>query len=168
MATTLKSLNACPVDEFIALAGPVFEHSPWIAALAAPKRPFVSREALHAALCDIVRRAGREQQLELISAHPDLVGQTVLTAESNREQAAAGLMQLSEGEIAEFQRYNRAYRLRFGFPFIICARRNDKATILAAFAERIFHTPEEEIAAALHEIYQIAAIRLWDLLPESP
>jgi 2-oxo-4-hydroxy-4-carboxy-5-ureidoimidazoline decarboxylase len=168
VATTLEHLNACPAAEFIALAGPIFEHSPWIAEAAEKARPFPSREALHGVMCSSVRTAPLEKQLALIRAHPDLVGRAVLTAESTREQAAAGLMQLTPEERGQFERYNREYREKFEFPFVICARRNDKEKILFAFSVRLRHTREEEIAAALQEIYLIANLRLLDLLPDIP
>jgi 2-oxo-4-hydroxy-4-carboxy-5-ureidoimidazoline decarboxylase len=167
---TLTRLNACPADELVATLGPIFEHSPWIAAAVVSDRPFASRESLHAALCEVVRAAGEERQLALIRAHPDLVGREVqqragLTAESTREQAAAGLMDLTPDDIARFDRYNTAYKARFGFPFVICARKNKKEAILRAFPERLAHTRDEEIAAALAQIFEIARLRLEDLLP---
>jgi OHCU decarboxylase len=165
MSTTLAHLNGCPRDEFVAMVGPVFERSPWIAAAVAAKRPFASREALHAAMCDAVRTASAGQQVALIQAHPDLVGRAVLTAESAREQAAAGLIDLTPEDIAGFDRYNSAYMARFGFPFVICARKNKKEAILQAFPVRLTHDRDQEIATALGEIYQIAGLRLADLLP---
>jgi OHCU decarboxylase len=165
MATTLAHLNGCPRDEFVATVGPVFERSPWIAAAVVGRRPFASREALHAAMCDTVRVAPAAQQLALIQAHPDLVGRAVLTAESVREQAAAGLMDLTPEDIACFDRYNSAYMARFGFPFVICARKNKKEAILRAFPLRLTHDRDQEMATALGEIYQIAGLRLADLLP---
>ena len=165
MATTLAHLNGCTRDEFVAMVGPVFERSPWIAAAVAGRRPFASREALHAAMCDTVRVAPAAQQLALIQAHPDLVGRAVLTAESAHEQAAAGLMDLTPEDIARFDRYNSAYMARFGFPFVICARKNKKEAILQAFPLRLTHDRDQEMATALGEIYQIAGLRLEDLLP---
>jgi 2-oxo-4-hydroxy-4-carboxy-5-ureidoimidazoline decarboxylase len=163
--TTLDYLNTCLSEEFVSLVGPTFEHSPWIAEAALAGRPFASRHHLHSALCDIVRAAGEERQIALIRAHPDLVSRAVLSAESSREQAAAGLADLEPDEIAQFDRYNTAYKARFGFPFVICARRNRKDAMLRAFPERLLHDREEEIAAALEQIFQIAALRLADLLP---
>ena len=124
MSSALTEINGLSQPEFVRIVGPVFEHSPWIAELAAKQRPFGDRDALHAAMCAIVSTASEEKQLALIRAHPDLVGRAVLTAESNREQAAAGLMQLTPDEVALFDRYNNEYKTRFGFPFIICARKN--------------------------------------------
>jgi 2-oxo-4-hydroxy-4-carboxy--5-ureidoimidazoline (OHCU) decarboxylase len=67
--------------------------------------------------------------------------------------------------VALFDRYNREYRERFGFPFVICARLHKKEAILRAFPERLHHSREEEIRTALAEIYKIADLRLRDLFP---
>jgi 2-oxo-4-hydroxy-4-carboxy-5-ureidoimidazoline decarboxylase len=112
--------------------------------------------------------ASNEQQLALIRAHPDLAGrlarQNRLTAQSTREQASAGLHQLTAAEFTEFQALNAAYVARFGFPFVICARLSKKAAILAAMQTRLAHTPEVEFATALGEIEKIAQLRLDDTL----
>ena len=166
----LAQLNALGQGAFTDVIGPVFEHSPWIAAQTWSRRPFASRVQLHAALCATVRQAGPEAQLALIRAHPDLVGRAALagtlTSASTREQAAAGLDQLAPAEVTLFQQYNRDYQAKFGFPFVICARLNRKAAILAGFERRLQHSREQEIAAALEEIDQIAGLRLADLVTE--
>ncbi len=153
-----------PPGEFVCIVGPVFEHSPWIAARVVKQRPFANVEALHSALCEVVRNADADAQLALIREHPDLVGRAVLTAESQGEQTAAGLTNLTPDEAALFDRYNRDYRARFGFPFVICARLNRKDAILAAFPTRLQNSPEDERATALTEIYKIALLRLADLI----
>ena len=165
---TLSDLNASDQAAFAAALGHLFEHSPWVAAKTWPHRPFRDAAHLHAALCGTMLAAPPDAQLALIRAHPDLAGrlarQKQLTAESNREQAGAGLDQLTDAELAEFQRLNDAYRAKFGFPFIICARLNAKAAILAAMQARLPHDPVTEEAAALAEIGQIAGLRLQDVL----
>jgi OHCU decarboxylase len=164
----MAELNGLGAAQFVAVVGPVFEHSPWIAEGTAQRRPFASGEQLLAALCDTVRNASDEQKLELIRAHPDLVGRMALagnlTAASAREQAAAGLDQLTPEEVALFRRQNHAYKEKFGFPFVICARLNKKEAIIAGFEKRLQNTREQEIQAALEEIFKIAALRLRDLM----
>ncbi len=162
---TLTQLNQLFRDEFVRQIGPVFEHSLWIAETAWPKRPFRDVAHLHQALCDTVRTASEEKQLVLIRAHPDLVTCMKLTAESQREQASAGLTALSSAEIAEFESLNKSYREKFGFPFVICARLNNKDTILGGFRTRVKSSREAEIKTALEEIYKIAKLRLQDLCP---
>lgn len=165
---TIAELNGLDQTAFVDAIGHLFEHSPWVADETWTRRPFRDADQLHAALCATMRAAPRERQLALIRAHPDLAGrlaqQNKLTAESTREQASAGLNQLSAAELAEFQQLNAAYRARFDFPFIICARLNAKATILAAMRARIENSPEREFQTALGEIEKIAQLRLQDVL----
>jgi 2-oxo-4-hydroxy-4-carboxy-5-ureidoimidazoline decarboxylase len=165
---SLSTLNSSDRAAFVAALGHLFEHSPWVAEETWSKRPFATAEALHAALCATMRQAARDRQLALIRSHPDLAGrlhqQRKLTAESTREQASAGLDQLTDAELAEFTRQNETYKARFGFPFIICARLNAKAAILTAMATRVGNAPETEFATALGEIEKIAWLRLQDVL----
>ncbi len=150
--------------DFVQIVGPVVEHSPWVAKRAEARRPFASFDALHAAICEAVANATVGEQLATIRAHPDLVGNAVLSAESKCEQAAAGLTDLSAEEVTLFDRYNRAYKAHFGFPFVICARQNKKDAILAAFPIRMQNTAEAERLIALSEICKIARLRLDDLI----
>ena len=165
---SLTDLNTADRAGFVAALGHLFEHSPWVAEETWPQRPFASADALLAALCATMRAAPRDRQLALIRAHPDLAGrlarQKKLTAESTREQASAGLDQLTDAELAEFTRNNQAYLAKFGFPFIICARLNAKSAILTAMQARGGHAPDTEFAAALGEIEKIARLRLQDTL----
>jgi 2-oxo-4-hydroxy-4-carboxy-5-ureidoimidazoline decarboxylase len=160
----VTELNALPPDEFVRVVGPVFEHSPWIPERAAERRPFATRDELHQGLSDIVRDANTHEKLSLIRAHPDLVGDAILTAESQGEQKTAGLTSLSAEETTQFREYNKQYRERFGFPFVICARLNKKEAILHAFPERLQNSPDKEIDTALNEIFKIADLRLRDLI----
>lgn len=166
MSYSLSQINGLPREEFVQIVGPVFEHSPWIADRVWKARPFVSVAALHAAMCDVAGTATEEEQVALIRAHPDLVGRVVLTAESQGEQAAAGLTDLSPEEVAQFDRYNHEYKARFAFPFVICARLNRKDAILAAFPIRLQNSAAQERTTALGEIFKIAQLRLNDLIHE--
>jgi 2-oxo-4-hydroxy-4-carboxy-5-ureidoimidazoline decarboxylase len=168
MSLTLSQLNEIARDEFVRVIGPVFEHSPWIAEVVWPKRPFLDLMELHAEMCDTVKAASEEKQLALIRAHPDLVGRLALagqlTKESTNEQASAGLDRLSPEEIGLFNSQNATYKEKFGFPFIICARLNKKEAILKGFEARLKNSREQEIKTALEEIFKIAELRLRDLI----
>jgi 2-oxo-4-hydroxy-4-carboxy-5-ureidoimidazoline decarboxylase len=167
MSFMLSQINQFDREEFVRVIGPVFEHSPWIAEVTWPKKPFAGVEALHTALCDTVKVAGELKQLALIRAHPDLVGKLALTGqltkESTNEQASAGLGKLSPEEINLFQKQNAAYKDKFGFPFVICARLNKKEAVLAGFEQRLKNPRAEEVQTALTEIFKIAELRLRDL-----
>jgi 2-oxo-4-hydroxy-4-carboxy-5-ureidoimidazoline decarboxylase len=165
---TIHQINASSQDEFVRVLGGIFEHSPWIAEKTWPHRPFANLDGLHSALCGTVRDASAGQKLALIRAHPDLVGRAALagtlTRESTGEQASAGLNNLSAAEVALFQNNNHAYQEKFGFPFVICARLNKKDAILAGFERRLKNSPQEEMTTALAQIFQIARLRLEDIV----
>lgn len=164
--TSIAALNAADRATFVAAVGFAFEASPWIADAAWEHRPFADLASLHAALAAVVAAAPDRRKIALIAAHPDLAGRVAregrLTAASRGEQAAAGLGRLTPAEIARFDAANAAYRSRFGFPFVICAREHDSGSILAALERRAQNPREEEIALALDEIAKIARLRLQD------
>jgi OHCU decarboxylase len=159
-------------EELVSNLGFLFESSPWIVRAVWPERPFRDRVDFHDRLKAIIRNAGPERQLALIRAHPDLVGRAALagtlTKESTGEQRAAGLDpgQLTPEEVAQFADFNRRYKDRFDFPFVICARENKKASILAGFSERLEHSVDQEIATAIGEIEKIGWYRLADVVSD--
>jgi 2-oxo-4-hydroxy-4-carboxy-5-ureidoimidazoline decarboxylase len=163
---SLAAINLMDADAFTAALGFVFELSPWVVRRAWAARPFADREALFAAMMAALDAATPEEKLALIRAHPELAGKAAiakaLTPESLSEQASAGLDQLTPAEYDRFHALNDAYRDRFGFPFIICVRLNDRASILAAMQRRTALTRDAEIAEALTQIGLIGRLRLFD------
>ena len=71
---------------------------------------------------------------------------------------------MSDEEYARFHRLNDAYKVRFGFPFVIAVRGHNRETILTAFATRLQNDQGSEMAEALHNIGLIAQFRLEDML----
>ena len=164
MLKELSDLNHCSKDDFVAALANIFEHSPWVAEAAAALRPFAGIGALFAAMTTAVDRAPDDMQLALIKAHPDLADRTQrasgLTAESSAEQDSVGLDQLSEAEYDAFARANRAYRAKFGFPYIVCVRRHTRDSILRDFERRLPSDAKAEMRTSIVEIGRIAALRL--------
>jgi OHCU decarboxylase len=164
----MKGVNQVDRAAFVERYGSLFEHSPWVAEEAWSDHPFADVDELFEALQAAMYTAPRERQLALIRAHPDLAGKAAiegsLTESSRREQVAAGLDRLTPDEYEAFTRTNAAYRERFGFPFVVCAREHTKESILRVAAERLEHTEDEEVRVALEEIAKIARLRLQELL----
>ena len=165
---TLDQLNALDREAFTRALGAVFEHSPWVAERAWPRRPFASVEALHAAMCEAMRQAGPAAQLNLIRAHPQLAGKAAiageLSADSAREQRGAGLDQCSAEEYLRLTELNAHYQVRFGFPYILAVRGHTRTSILADLAARLPNSRQAEMLEALRQIERIAALRLADLV----
>lgn len=157
-------------DTFVKTFGGIFEHSAWIAERAfelelGPAHDCV--EGIHNALARMFRSAAATERLGVLTAHPDLAGKLAqakrLTPESTSEQASAGLDMLTDEEREAFTSMNAAYVEKFGFPFIIAVRDNTKASIRAAFENRLNNTRDEEFAEACRQVERIAYHRLKDL-----
>jgi 2-oxo-4-hydroxy-4-carboxy-5-ureidoimidazoline decarboxylase len=168
MGFTLAQLNEADDSSFVAALGAVFEHAPWVAEAAAAGRPYPSVEALFAGLRAAVEAADAERRHALLAGHPELAGREArarnIAPASIAEQAAAGLDRLSEAEYARFEALNRAYRERFGLPFILCVKRHGRASLLRSFEARLASDPATERATAEAEMFRIAAIRLGALV----
>ncbi len=174
---TLNQLNAAAPAEFVALLDGVYEHSPWVAEGALARRPFRSLAHLKRALVESVREAGREAQLKLIRAHPELAGKAAvagqLTAESTNEQSRAGLTHCSPEEFTRLQQLNADYNARFGWPFILAVRGArglglTRTEIIEIFERRLHGHPDFELAECLRNIDRIAEIRLNDKFGVTP
>jgi 2-oxo-4-hydroxy-4-carboxy-5-ureidoimidazoline decarboxylase len=160
----LDRLNAADCAGFTRALGTIFEDSPWVAEAAWTARPFVNLAALHNAMVAAVEAAGEVPQLCLLRAHPDLAGKLAraggLTTHSSAEQAGLGLDRLDAEEFAFFDQHNRAYREKFGFPFIIAVKAQTKASIKEAMVKRLAHDAATERRTALGEVAMIAKFRL--------
>lgn len=158
-------------DDFVGRYGAIYEHSPWVAEEAAlVVGTDDDRERIAAVMADCVDNASHERRLALIRAHPDLADKArragELTADSATEQSSAGLDQCSPGEHELFQSLNRAYRDKFGFPFVMAVRNSSRQQILVAFEQRLGNDAQTEFETALAEIHEIARLRLSAMGPE--
>lgn len=163
-SVTLDEINALGQDEFVAVLGPVFENSPWVARAAWEARPFADVRELHRAMFSVVLAADRTTVLDFLNAHPALAGKEAqageMTAESVGEQASAGLHALSAEEFARIGELNRTYQDRHGFPFVIAVRGHTKDSIFAEFERRVGADTEAELQTALDQIALITRGRL--------
>ncbi len=177
MALTLEQLNSASREQAAQLLDGLYEHSPWIAEQALNERPFRSLAHLKHAMCEVLAHAGRDAQLGLIRAHPELAGKAMvsksLTAESTHEQTKAGLTDCTPEEFAKIQKLNADYNAKFGWPFILAVRGPrgvglSKAQIIEAFERRLHGHPDFELAECLRNIHRIVEIRLNDKFGVEP
>lgn len=161
---TIAELNRLDQVGFVDAVGWIFEQSPWVANRAFGARPFANLDALHLAMTEQVECATFGERLALVNAHPDLGTRARLSQASTSEQAGAGLDSLTPGEFEQLQRLNRAYRNRFGFPFLLAVKGSSKHDVLRAIQARMEATPEDELREALRQVYRIARFRLEDLI----
>ncbi|CAN5451955.1 hypothetical protein BH11PSE9_BH11PSE9_10620 [soil metagenome] len=174
---TLAWLNAAPAAEALQALDGLYEHSPWIAEAALAQRPFASLAQMKHAFATIVRAAGREKQVALVRAHPELAGKQMvsqsLTAESTGEQKKAGLTDCTPEEMVHIGQLNAAYIAKFGVPFVLAVRGPrgaglHRSTIIATVERRLANHPDFELGENLRNIHRIAEIRLNDKFGFSP
>ena len=167
----MAGINAMERAAFVQKFGGIFENSPWVAEQAWDNKPFVSLDAMHAAMVSVAKDAPAPLQLALLQAHPDLAGKEAqagtMTASSVAEQASAGLNALSAAEVARISELNAAYHKKFGFPFIIAVRMHSKEGIFFEFNRRLHNDTQTEFANDLQNVYVITRLRLNKLLDAS-
>jgi len=177
MPITLQELNAAPSADAATMLSGLYEHSAWIAEKALAMRPFRSVAHLKHCMVRVLADAGRDAQLTLIRAHPELAGRAMvtntLTAESTHEQNKAGLTQCTPSELQRIGELNAAYAAKFGFPFILAVRGPrgtglTRTEILATFERRLYNHPAFELQECLRNIHRIVELRLNDTFGISP
>ncbi|XP_008304580.1 2-oxo-4-hydroxy-4-carboxy-5-ureidoimidazoline decarboxylase [Stegastes partitus] len=164
----ITAVNALPYEDFVNIFGNVVEKCPIITAAVWSRRPFVSLNALEAAITEFIDNLPESGKEGILRCHPDLAGRDLqsgtLTRESREEQARAGMDTLSSGEASRMARLNEEYKTRFGFPFVICARMNDKANILRQLTERCGNERALERERGIEEVKKICRLRLQGLM----
>jgi len=170
MRHSIQEINKLERAEFLRVMGGVFDGAAWVAQKVVGKRPFRDREHLLRLMCDALRRAGTEKQLDVIRAHPDIIAEAARTGEvsaaASKSQSEPGKATLTPDDIRWFERYNRAYREKFGFPFVFCTRAFKppavRRAILDEFEIRMHNEPDREANIAIGELGKIAEFRLRD------
>ena len=161
----INEINKLSQSEFIKVFANIFEKANWIAEELCKHRPFNSFEELSSKMMDIFEMSSKEKKLKILNAHPDLANKTkinLLTPDSLKEQASAGLDKCTEKEFNEFKKLNFSYK-KFGFPFILAIKGKTKAEILNNFKKRINSDPETEFKEAIKQVKKIASLRLESL-----
>jgi OHCU decarboxylase len=168
-SSVIGSPSAADLDRhaFAARFGGVVEGASWVVEAAWEARPFADLPALAAAFITPLERAGPAVRLKVLRAHPELAGSAaladLLSPESEREQAAAGLDRLAAPARGRLLTLTSAYRERFGYPFVICVREHSLEGIFAAAERRLRADPVAEQAEAMGEVAAIVRARLTDL-----
>jgi len=161
---SLKHLNTCPPAVFCAALADIWEHAPWVARGIVDQRPFASVDALHTAMVEVVAALDEPTRIAFYAGHPELAGEDArrgaMTNASIAEQDTLALARLEAHEAERWNGLNRAYRARFGFPFILCIRRHTRESALHAFAHRLEQDRATELVTTLGEIAAITRLRL--------
>ena len=162
----INKINKLSQSEFIKVFGNIFLNNSWIAEDLYNQKPFDDFKDLSSKMITIFDNTTQENQLKILNFHPDLANKTkisLLTSNSLKEQASAGLDQCTEEEFNEFKHLNEQYKKKFSFPFILAVKGKNKNEILDNFKKRISFDPTTEFDQAIKQVKQIASLRLKEL-----
>ena len=161
---SVDKVNKLSKSDFISVFGNVFEKTDWIAEKTYALKPFNNFQELFSKMVKIFENSKKENHLEILNAHPDLVVEKQLTDDSRKEQNNANLNQCSDLEFEEFKKLNKEYKKKFKFPFIIAVKGKNRKEILDNFRQRITNNINLEFEEAKEQVKKIANFRLSEII----
>ena len=162
---SISAVNGLDYGDFIQRFGNVVENTSLCAAAVCARRPFYSFDSFVSSMYQFIDELPKDGRAGILRSHPDLADRLEsLTPESQREQTHAGITTLNEEEIQQLKHYNRLYKEKFGFPFVICARLNKKDAILGGIQTRLHNDDDQELQCGIEEVKKIMLLRMKDLL----
>lgn len=166
---TIDDINNFTADTFQKVFAIVVESWPDAAKTVATSLPVISVDELVDKFGNYLDSISDDAKRTILRLHPDLAGrlldENILTAESASEQASAGLNKLSSAQKETLLQNNSDYFVKFGFPFVICVRANNKIeSILQSFEARKYNDKHKELTVAIGEVKKICTIRIRDIV----
>ncbi|KAM3933285.1 putative 2-oxo-4-hydroxy-4-carboxy-5-ureidoimidazoline decarboxylase [Leptodactylus fuscus] len=164
----VDAVNCMNYEQFLDVFGNIIEKCPIITAAVWSRRPFASFSEVEDKVYDFIESLPISGKEGILRCHPDLAGRELtsgtLTMESQQEQRQAGLTSLTTRERERLTLLNTQYKEKFGFPFVICAKRSDKDKIMEELNSRLQNDPSVEILKGIDEVKKICHLRLQDIL----
>ena len=157
---SIDKVNKLSKSGFISIFGNVFEKTEWIAQKSYDSKPYKNFEELFSKMMEIFENTNKENHIKILNAHPDLAVEKKVTEDSKNEQKIASLNQCTNEEFLEFKKLNEEYKKKFGFPFILAVKGNNKEEILNSFRQRITNNINLEFEEAKKQVKKIANFRL--------
>lgn len=166
---TIDEVNQLESADFVNLFKNAVELWPDAAESVIQQRPFVNLNQLTSRFDEYLENLSEENKVAVLQSHPDLAGKFLdenkLSNESAEEQALAGLDKLTTAKKIQLIQSNTEYAEKFGFPFVICVRQNNKIDrILDGFKNRLSNTRNEEILNGIEQVKKICQLRIENIV----
>ena len=130
----------------------LFEASSPLAQRLAAEEPFDSEEDLLRRARELAAALPEAEKIATLNAHPRI-------GERQGRMSARSVAEQGVEVLPELDRLNDEYERKFGFRFVVFVNRRPKVKILEVLRSRLYNSREEEIAAGLEAIVDIAADR---------
>jgi OHCU decarboxylase len=162
----LEDINEMTREQFVATFGSLSQNTAWVVERAYDQRPFEDAHALREAFQDALLTGSSEEQMQLISAFPDIGAEDETGAEAAVDHTY--LTTLESDEHDNVVQLANAYHEHFGFPLVICARETEHYDrVLRNGWTRMENSSSAEKSFALIEIAKIVNYRFNDLVAEA-
>jgi 2-oxo-4-hydroxy-4-carboxy-5-ureidoimidazoline decarboxylase len=155
-----------PGTAFSDLVAPLFERAPRFIGRLTEGRPYGSWEGLFAGALATALAMPRDEQRELIDAHPRIgapagsVSALSYVEQGYDQDSASAEAEIERERIAgELQRLNEAYEARFGFRYVIFVAGRPRAAIVPLLAAALGADIEAERRRAIADVVAIAQDR---------
>jgi 2-oxo-4-hydroxy-4-carboxy-5-ureidoimidazoline decarboxylase len=160
----VAALNALPPDAARAVFLRCCGSGRWADAMTA-RRPFASADDVVRAASEVEADLTRDDWLEAFAAHPrigdlDSLRKKFATTADWAGGEQAGVAAADESVLRALADGNRAYDVKFGHIFIVCATGKSAAEMLANLRERLNNDSDAELRIAAAEQAKITRLRL--------
>ena len=158
---SLPELNALDDADLVKALEPLFEGAPRFLRRLAAARPFRSYEGLFREARAIAGVMPREEQVELLDAHPRIGADPSAVSElSYTEQGYDRAPARADAEVARrLHELNDAYETTFGFRFVVFVAGRPRDEIVPLLEEALASDPDSERARGLDDVVAIARDR---------
>lgn len=158
----VRRLNEMAPATFAESLQPLFERAPRFFARLARARPFDRMRALFRAARSIARDMSRDEQVELLNAHPRIgADPAAVSPLSYREQGYDRAPAQADAEIARrLHELNDAYEAHFGFRFVIFVAGRPRSAIIPIMEDALGAERDDELRRGLQDVVSIAEDRL--------
>ena len=161
---TLTQFNALPLDQSIAQLMLCNTSVHWCDAMA-KARPFANEAAILASAELIWSKSSIDDYLQAFEGHPEIGDVSTLRKKYQNTKKIAGheqsgLDHASEQTLLDLSNGNKAYKLKFGFIFIVCASGKTADEMLLLLHKRLLNSRDTELQIAAAEQAKITHLRL--------
>lgn len=168
---SMDEVNKLTSTKFVKMFRNVVEFQPEAAKAVVQKRPFLDRIELNAYFAEYLNSLSTNSKVNVLQSFPDLAGKHLdeneLSIESNDEHISAGLDQLTIKQSFQMHALNAEYKHRFGFPFVICVRQNNRIEcILHGIRNRLPNSRDQEVINGIEEVKKICQLRIENIVDE--
>ena len=159
---TLRELNALDDAGLVRTLEPLFEGAPRFLRRLAAARPFRSFDGLFREARAIAGRMPREEQVELLDAHPRIgADPAAVSVLSYTEQGYDRAPAQADAEVARrLHELNDAYEATFGFRFVVFVAGRPRSDIVPVLETALESNADAELARGLDDVVAIARDRL--------